>query len=81
MLLEMKLSLAHKYLQSNLYDYDNAYILVKGNLTIIGIHKETQVAFKNCVPFTKYILRMKQLTLMLILQAWMLLNLSGVRLN
>ena len=31
----MKLSLAHKYLQSNLYDYDNAYILVKGNLTII----------------------------------------------
>ena len=81
MLLEMKLSIAHNYLQPNLYDYDNAYILVISNLTIIGIHKETQVAFKNCVPFTKYILRMKQLILRLILQAWMLLNLSGVRLN
>ena len=34
-------------LKSNLCDYNDAYILVKGDTTIIG-HPVTQVAFKNC---------------------------------
>ena len=39
--------------QSNPCDYDNAYILVRGDINIIG-HNVTQVAFKNCATLTKY---------------------------
>ena len=39
---------------SNLCDYKNIYILVRHDITIIG-HNVTQVAFKNCTPFTKCI--------------------------
>ena len=35
-----------KVLKSNLYHYKNAYILVRGNITIIG-HHVRQVAFDN----------------------------------
>ena len=41
-----------KVLKSNLCDYSEAYILIRGNITIIG-HQVTQVAFKNCAPFVK----------------------------
>ena len=41
-------------LKSNLCDYNDAYILVRGNITIVG-HQVTQVAFENCVPLTKCI--------------------------
>ena len=41
-------------LKSNLSDYNNASILLTGNIAIIG-HQLTQVAFKNCAQFTKYI--------------------------
>ena len=41
-------------LKSNLCDYNDAYILVRVNITIIG-HQVTQVAFKNCAPFIKCI--------------------------
>ena len=41
-------------LKSNLCDYNDAYILVRGSITIKG-HQATQVAFKNCGPFTKCI--------------------------
>ena len=41
-------------MKSDLCDYNDAYILVRGDVTIIG-HQVTQVAFKNCAPFTKYI--------------------------
>ena len=41
-------------LKSNLCDYFHAYIFVRGDITIIG-HRVTQVAFKNCGPFTKCI--------------------------
>ena len=37
-------------LKSNLCHYYNAYILVRGVITIIG-HTATQVEFKNWVPF------------------------------
>ena len=38
----------------NLCDYNSVYILVKGDIAIIG-HQVTQVAFKNCASFTKCI--------------------------
>ena len=41
-------------LKSNLCDYNEAYILPRGNITITAAGS-TQVAFKNCAPFTKCI--------------------------
>ena len=41
-------------LKSSICDYNNAYILARGNITIMG-HQVTQVAFESCAPFTKYI--------------------------
>ena len=41
-------------LKSNLCDYNDAYISVTGDITII-VALKTQVAFKNCAPFTKCI--------------------------
>ena len=38
-------------LKFNLCHYNDAYILVRGDIVVIG-HKVTQVAFKNFVPFT-----------------------------
>ena len=40
-------------LKSNLCDYNDAYILVRGDITIIG-HQATELAIENCVPFTIY---------------------------
>ena len=39
-------------LKSNLCYYNDAYILVTGDITIIG-HQEAQVAFKNCARFAE----------------------------
>ena len=54
-------------LRSNLYDYADAYILVKGTITITGAgnddvtkqadERDKGVTFKNCAPFTKCISR------------------------
>ena len=41
-------------LKSNLCDYNNANILVKGGITFTAA-AQTQVPFKNCALFTKYI--------------------------
>ena len=41
-------------LKSNFCNYNDAYILVKGNITVT-VAPATQVTFKNCAPFTKYI--------------------------
>ena len=40
-------------LESSLCDYSDAYILVKGNITVTGGNANTKVAFKNCAPFEK----------------------------
>ena len=40
-------------LESSLCDYSDAYILVKGNITVTGGNNNTKVAFKNCAPFNK----------------------------
>ena len=54
-------------IRSNLYDYADAYILVKGTITITGPgddeaakqldERNKGVIFKNCAPFTKCISR------------------------
>ena len=49
-------------LKSRLCDYNNAYILVIGNITIRG-HQTTQVAFKNCAPSTKCITKIDGTTI------------------
>ena len=50
-------------LNSSLHDYNDAYILVIGNITIAGHNLATQVAFKNCAPFTKCITKIDETTI------------------
>ena len=38
--------------KSNPSDYNDAYILVSGDITDLAVHA-TQVAFKNCTSFAK----------------------------
>ena len=49
-------------LKSNLCDYNDAYILVKGDITVTAA-PEIQVAFKNCAPFTKCITKTDETTI------------------
>ena len=42
-----------KVLKSNLCDYDDAYILVSGDIVPAALNNPTPVALKNCVSFTK----------------------------
>ena len=49
-------------LKSNFCDYNDAYILVKGNITVIAA-PETQVSFKNFAPFTKCITKIDGTTI------------------
>ena len=52
-------------LRSSLYDYRDTYILVKGTITVTNTATQGQknngpmkkVIFKNCAPFTRYIIR------------------------
>ena len=41
-------------LKHNLHDQNIVYILVRVSITIIG-HQVTQVSYKSCAPFSKYI--------------------------
>ena len=49
-----KINYNREVLKSNLCDYNDAYILVRGDITVIAA-PETQVAFKNCASFAKCI--------------------------
>ena len=40
-------------LESSICDYSDAYILVTGNIAVVGADDNTKVAFKNCAPFRK----------------------------
>ena len=42
-------------LKSNLCDYNNVYILVRGDIITTALNNATLVAFKKSAPFTKYI--------------------------
>ena len=53
MMQQVKLPLI-EVLKSNICDYNDAYILVRGNITVVAA-LATQVAFKNCALFNKYI--------------------------
>ena len=46
-------------LKSNLCDYNDAYILVKGDFTVT-VAPATQVSFKNCALFTKFITKVDE---------------------
>ena len=40
-------------LESSLCDYSDAYVLVTGNIAVVGANNNTKVAFKSCAPFRK----------------------------
>ena len=42
-----------KSIESSLCDYSYAYVLVTGNIAVVGAGYDTKVAFKNCAPFRK----------------------------
>ena len=49
-------------LKCNLADYNNAYILIRGDITIVE-DNVTQVAFNNCAPFGKCITKIDGTTI------------------
>ena len=51
-------------LKSNLCDYINTYILVRGDVTIVW-HHVTETAFKNCAPAIKFISKIDRSTMTL----------------
>ena len=42
-----------RFLESSLCDYSDAYVLVTGNIAVVGANNNTKFAFKNCTPFRK----------------------------
>ena len=42
-----------KVIKPNLCDYTDAYILVTGDIKVAAVAADTNVAFKNCAPFTR----------------------------
>ena len=42
-----------KNIKSSFCDYSYTYILVTGDMTATGGNENTDVAFKNCAPFTR----------------------------
>ena len=51
-----------KVLKSNLRDYNDVIILGRGNITLTG-DQVTQVALKNCAPFTNCITKINRTTI------------------
>ena len=50
----MSIKYETKVIKSNFCDYSHGYILVKGDIKVIGINANTNVAFKNCASFTRH---------------------------
>ena len=44
-----------KVIKPNLCDYSDAYILVIGDMKVADVAANTNIAFKNCAPFTRYV--------------------------
>ena len=55
----MKLSNNKEVLKSNIWDYNDAYNLVSGNITIVG-DNTTQVSLVNCAAFIKCIKKLME---------------------
>ena len=49
-------------MKSILCDYNDSYILVKGNITVTAA-LETQVSFKNYASFIKFITKIDEITI------------------
>ena len=49
-------------LKSSLCDYNDAYILVRGDITVTAAH-EIRVSFKNCALFIKCIIKIDETTI------------------
>ena len=49
--------------KSSPYDYNDAYILVRGDITIENCNLATEIAFKNCALFTKCITEIRRATI------------------
>ena len=45
-----------KVIKPNLRDYSDVYILVTGDIKVADVAVNTNVAFKNCAPFTKCVI-------------------------
>ena len=45
-----------KFNKSSLFDYSDAYILVVGDIKVATVSTDTNVAFKNCAPFTRCVI-------------------------
>ena len=50
---ENPIKLSTSLLESSLRDYSDAYVLVRGNIAVVGSNDNTKVALKNCAPFRK----------------------------
>ena len=46
-----------------MYNYNDAYILVRSDISIAGHNLVTEVAFKNCAPFTKCMIKIDGTTI------------------
>ena len=44
-----------KVVKPNNYDYSDVYILVTGDIKVLGISVDTNVPFKKCAPFARCI--------------------------
>ena len=44
-----------KAIKPNLCDYSDGYILVTGDIKVENVAAHTNVVFKNCAPFTRYV--------------------------
>ena len=51
---------SEELLKYNLCDYNDAYILVRDDMSIIGCNLVTKLAFKNCAPFITGITNLMQ---------------------
>ena len=61
--IENEITYNTEVLNSNLCKYNDAYILVRGDTTVAGRNIATEVAFKNCAPFTKCITKCDETTI------------------
>ena len=50
---ENPIKLLTNSLESSICDYSDAYILVTGNIIVVGADDNTKVGFKNWAPFRK----------------------------
>ena len=58
-----------KVIKPNLCDYSDAYILVTGDIKITGVAANSNVAFKNCAPFTRCVTHIN-MSMLKVLKIW-----------